>query len=120
MKMCLWILWVMIGFRGELGDTVFRGQCQSEGYFKAATKHARLMNYVISSSNVQSLEDCVSECLNNRRCSSFNFQVSGFPLHICELNSKSRSSSRPGSLIRDDEYEYYEVSHCEQVIFGYS
>lgn len=110
----------MIGLRGELGDTVFQGQCQSEGYFKAATKQARLINYVISSSDVQSLEDCVSACLNNGRCSSFNLQVSGFPLHKCELNSKSRSSSRPGSLVRDDKYEYYEISECEQVTFEYS
>ena len=117
MSMCLWMSLVMIGLHGEFGDTVFRGRCQREGYFKAGMRHARLINYVISTSDVQSLEDCVSTCLSDGHCSSFNFQVSGFPPYKCELNSKSRSSSRPGSLVRDDKYEYYEIGECEQVIF---
>ena len=68
------------------------------------------MNYVISTLDVDSLQDCASSCLSDGRCSSYNFQISGFPLHKCELNSDSKSSARPGSLVRDDGYQYYEAT----------
>ncbi len=118
-KMYLWISWIILGLLGESGDTLFRGECQNEGYFQAVLNNSCLKNYVISTQEVHSLEDCVSACLSDEHCSSCNFQVSGMPLHICELNSKSRSSARPGSLIREDGYQYYEIKECKEVLFEY-
>ena len=114
-RMYLWLLWVIVGQLGRLVDTVFRGECQSEGYFKPGIYSSRLVNYVISTRDVHSQEDCVSACLSDEKCSSYNFQVSGRPLHKCELSSKSKSTARPGSLVRDDEYLYYEIMDSKEV-----
>ena len=119
-KLYLEISWIIIGLLCQFGDAVFRGKCQSEGYFQTVTGNSRLMNYVISTRDVHSLHDCVSECLSVKHCSSCNFQVSGIPFHKCELNAKSKSTARPGSLVRDDEYEYFEISNCkEEVLYKF-
>ncbi|CAB3988192.1 Hypothetical predicted protein [Paramuricea clavata] len=117
-KMRLWTSWIIVGLLGQLGDTIFRGECQSEGYFKAVRNNVRLKNYVISTRDVHSLQDCVSACLSDAHCSSYNFQVSGVPLHKCELNFKSRLTARPGSLVLDNGYQYYEITDSKEVMFG--
>ena len=117
--MYMWISWITIGLLGQLGCASFRGKCQSEGYFRTVLGNSRLVNYVISTRDVHSLQDCVLECVSVEHCSSCNFQVSGNPLHKCELNARSRSTARPGSLVRDDGYEFYEINNCKEEVLYY-
>lgn len=104
----LWIIWIVFGYLVNVGDTLLQALCQREGYFQTVHENYRLKNYVISSTDVQSLFDCVMACTNEERCSSYNFQVSGNPLHKCELNSRSQSSAKPGSMELSNGFQYYE------------
>lgn len=114
-----WTFWITLGLMSLSGDTLFRGQCQSEGYSKFALNNSRLKNYVISTHSVRSLEDCALLCLNDTHCSSYNFHISSF-LHKCELNSKSRWSAKPGSLMVENGYQHYEMEDLTEVSFEYS
>ena len=65
-----------------------------------------LAGHVISSSQVPSRIDCGFDCLDEKRCVSYNYEEGEKVFHECELNNESKET-RPLDLTERANYSYY-------------
>ena len=65
-----------------------------------------LAGHVISSSQVPSRIDCGFDCLDEKRCVSYNYEEGEKVLNECELNNESKET-KPLDLTERANYSYY-------------
>ena len=58
-------------------------------------KNRALSGYTFDSSNTGDSFSCAERCLDDQKCKSYNFAMSGTEQGLCELNSEGKDSSKP-------------------------
>ncbi|XP_067044652.1 uncharacterized protein [Acropora muricata] len=79
----------------------------SEAYFTTETDHA-VVGHVISARDVDNAVECGWECLRDKRCISFNYQVKINQNDICEINDQTKST-KPTDYQPKPGVTYYEL-----------
>ncbi|XP_044184510.1 fibrinogen-like protein 1 [Acropora millepora] len=79
----------------------------SEAYFTTETDHA-VVGHVISARDVDNAVECGWECLRDKRCISYNYQVKINQNDICEINDQTKST-KPTDYQPKPGVTYYEL-----------
>ncbi|XP_012554369.2 uncharacterized protein LOC105843488 isoform X1 [Hydra vulgaris] len=92
-------------FSFDFKDVKVQGGCSTTIH----NKDRYLDGYVIQETKLNSIEECLSFCLENGYCQSFNFEYKGIEKKKkCVINS-SRNHDAPWNLIKIDGYFYYDI-----------
>ena len=91
---------------------ILRLPCKEEGQFDVISRDQSLLNNLLESLTVSSLEDCFESCRLRIGCKSVNHKNTGE--NNCELNSKTAIEGSSGDLQPNASWTYYATNYSKK------
>ena len=97
---------------------ILRLPCKVEATFDVVIEGRILINNVIKSYTVGSVQECFDKCSDEHsNCKSINHKRLGSD--NCQLNNKIQEETTPSNLIINDQWTYYSTNYSTRYVSDY-
>ena len=97
---------------------ILRLPCKVEASFDVVIEGRILVNNVIKSYTVESVQECFDKCSDEHsNCKSINHKRLGSD--NCQLNNKIHEETTPSNLIINDQWTYYSTNYSTRYVSNY-
>ena len=94
---------------------ILRLPCKVEATFDVVIEGRILINNVIKSFTVETVQECFENCIHeDSNCKSINHKRLGSD--NCQLNNKIHEETTPSNLITNDQWTYYSTNYSTRYV----